>query len=186
MPHLSHPGPHLLVAKDFAVVEDLNLEHLIAVDAAGHWPPEGLGREGQLWPWVEMTGRGEGSGRGPLLRQPLASARASQGPSSHLESHLIPAPPCHMGTAQSFVKDGARKVQQSSQGPMVSERTQSQPGLLTQPRAPSTVSQLPPSSWVHLCMDEATRVGCEFGFCCVPREVVSLWLSPVKMVLILP
>lgn len=62
-PHLSCPSPHLLVAEDFAVVEDLNLEHLVAVDAAGHLPPEGLGREEQLWPWVEMTGRGVGSGR---------------------------------------------------------------------------------------------------------------------------
>ena len=118
---LSHPAPHSLVAEDFAVVEDLNLEHLIAVNAAGHRPPEGLGREGQLWPWVEMTGRGEGSGRGPLIRWALASA--SQGPSSHLESPLVPAPPCSVGTtAQSFVKDGARKVHQSSQGPVVRER----------------------------------------------------------------
>lgn len=123
MPRLSHPAPHLLVAEDFAVVEDLNLKHLIAVDAAGHRPPEGLRREGQLWPCMEMTGRGEGSGRGSLIRWPLASARASQGPSSHLESHLIPTPPCSVGTAQSFGKDGARKVQQSSQGPVVGERT---------------------------------------------------------------
>lgn len=64
VPRPSHPAPHLLVAEDFAVVEDLNLEHLIAVDAAGHLPPEGLGREEQLWPWVEMTGRGVGRGRG--------------------------------------------------------------------------------------------------------------------------
>lgn len=44
-PHLSSPTPHSLVAEDFAVVEDLNLEYLIVVDAAGHRPPEGLGRE---------------------------------------------------------------------------------------------------------------------------------------------
>ena len=62
-------------------------------------------REGQLWPCVEMTGRCEGSGSGDL------------------ESHLIPTPPCSVGTAQSFGKDGARKVQQSSQGPVVGERT---------------------------------------------------------------
>lgn len=58
------PSPHLLVAEDFAIVEDLNLEYLIAVDAAGHWPPEGLGRERQLWPYMEMTGKGMRNRRG--------------------------------------------------------------------------------------------------------------------------
>lgn len=40
--------PYLLVAEDFAVVENLNLQHFISVNSAGHWPPERLGREGQL------------------------------------------------------------------------------------------------------------------------------------------
>lgn len=62
-PLLPRPAPHLLVAEDFAVVEDLNLEHLIAVNAAGHWPPESLGRKEQPWPWVEVTGR-SGGGKG--------------------------------------------------------------------------------------------------------------------------
>lgn len=52
----SPPTQRLLVAEDFAVVEDLDLEHLIVVDAAGHRPPEDLRREGWLWPCVGMTG----------------------------------------------------------------------------------------------------------------------------------
>lgn len=64
-PHRPSPSPHLLVAEDFAVVEDLNLKDLIVVDAAGHWPLECLRREGQLWPWVETTGRGVGTGGNP-------------------------------------------------------------------------------------------------------------------------
>jgi hypothetical protein len=56
-------APHLLVAEDFTVVENLNLKHLISVDAAGHWPPERLGREAQLWPWVEIAGKSCGGMR---------------------------------------------------------------------------------------------------------------------------
>lgn len=51
------PAPCLLIAEDFAVVENLDLQHLISVDAAGHRPPERLRREEQLWPWVQTAGR---------------------------------------------------------------------------------------------------------------------------------
>lgn len=89
------PTPCLLVAEDFAIVEDLNLEHLVVVDAAGHWPPEGLGREGQLWSWVEMTGRGVGTGRGSLVRCPLTSPQCCPvtkfrpGASLNSDYHLV-------------------------------------------------------------------------------------------------